>query len=274
MSTSGIAKLKEQTGVAPAKRSFPELLDAMKGEIEKALPKHMTGDRVARIALTAFRNNKDLQACDQGSILASVMIASQLGLEIGVLGHAYLVPYKGQCQLIPGWRGLVDLVSRAGKATVWTGAVYEGDGFDYALGDSPYLKHRPMCEDETYDKLNYVYAIGRVRGSEYPVIEVWSKAKAVKHRDRHNKVGGSHYSYKYFEAYARKVALMQVLKYVPLSVEVAQVYELDHAAETGSQKLTIEGAKQGFIEAEPEGSQDASIVPFEYKQVGDGEEAE
>ena len=93
--------------------------------------------RANDLALTAFRNNKDLQACDQGSILASVMIASQLGLEIGVLGHAYLVPYKGQCQLIPGWRGLVDLVSRAGKATVWTGAVYEGDGFDYALGDSP-----------------------------------------------------------------------------------------------------------------------------------------
>lgn len=242
MATSSVAALKQQTGITKTPQSFPQMLEAYKGEIEKALPRHMSGDRMVRVALTAFRQNPDLAKCDPKSIFAAIIISSQLGLEIGVLGHAYLVPYKTECTLIPGWRGLVDLVSRAGKATVWTGAVYEGDEFNYRLGDSPFLDHVPAGGDDTFETLTHVYAIGRVKGSDWPVIEVWTKAKVQRHRDKHNKVGGAHYSYKYFEAYGRKVALMQVLKYVPLSVEVAQAYELDQAAETGTQKLTMESA--------------------------------
>lgn len=242
MATSSVAALKQQTGIAKIPQTFPQMLESYKGEIEKALPRHMSGDRMVRVALTAFRQNTDLAKCDPKSIFAAIIISSQLGLEIGVLGHAYLVPYKTECTLIPGWRGLVDLVSRAGRATVWTGAVYEGDEFNYRLGDSPFLDHVPAGGEDTFETLTHVYAIGRVKGSDWPVIEVWTKAKVQRHRDKHNKVGASHYSYKYFEAYGRKVALMQVLKYVPLSVEVARAYELDQAAETGNQKLTMEGA--------------------------------
>jgi recombination protein RecT len=237
-----VDKLKQQTGIAQKPVAFPQLLDAYKSEIAKALPRHMSGDRMARVALTAFRQNPALAKCDPKSIFAAIIISAQLGLEIGVLGHAYLVPYKEECQLIPGWRGLVDLVSRAGKASVWTGAVYQGDKFDYRLGDSPFLDHVPSGEEESYEKLTHVYAIGRVKGSEFPIIEVWTKDKAIRHRNKHNKVGDRHYSYKYFEAYARKVALLQVLKYVPLSVEVARAYELEVSAEKGTQKLTMEAA--------------------------------
>lgn len=260
MGTSSVAALKQQAGITKTPQSFPQMLEAYKGEIEKALPRHMSGDRMVRVALTAFRQNPDLARCDPKSIFAAIIISSQLGLEIGVLGHAYLVPYKTECTLIPGWRGLVDLVSRAGKATVWTGAVYEGDEFNYRLGDSPFLDHVPADGDDTFEKLTHVYAIGRVKGSDWPVIEVWTKAKVQRHRDKHNKVGGLHYSYKYFEAYGRKVALMQVLKYVPLSVEVAQAYELDQAAETGTQKLTMEGAtiEGNFTAPMP-------ITPFDEK---------
>jgi recombination protein RecT len=262
--TSSIEKLKEQTGIQKKPQSCPEMLSAYKGEIEKALPKHMSGDRMARVALTAFRQNPELAKCAPASIFAAIIVSSQLGLEIGVLGHAYLVPYKEECTLIPGWRGLVDLVSRAGKATVWTGAVYAGDEFDFQFGDSPYLVHRPGDGDQTYENLTFVYAIGRVKGAEYPVIEVWTKAKAIKHRDKHNKVGGRHYSYKYFEAYARKVALLQVLKYVPLSVEVARAYELEVSAEKGTQKLTVEGALKDapFIEAE-QPALPAIVTPYD-----------
>lgn len=264
MATGSVAALKQQTGIAKPPATFPQMLEQFKGEIEKALPRHMSGDRMVRVALTAFRQNPALASCDPKSIFAAIIISSQLGLEIGVLGHAYLVPYKAECTLIPGWRGLVDLVSRAGKASVWTGAVYEGDTFTYRLGDSPYLDHVPSGAEESYDKLTHVYAIGRVKGAEYPIVEVWTKGKVIRHRDKHNKVGGSHYSYKYFEAYGRKVALLQVLKYVPLSVEVARAYELEVSAEKGTQRLTIEGAvsEGGTIEA-PE----QPATPFDEKFV-------
>lgn len=219
------------------------MLDKMKPQIEAALPKHMNADRVARIAMTVFRSNKDFAECEPVSFISSLMTASQLGLEVGILGQAYLIPYKKTCTFVPGWQGLVDLVSRAGRATVWTGAVFEGDEFDYALGDRPYVQHRPGGEDDE-KKMTHVYAIGRVNGQEWPIIEVWPVAKVRKHLNRYNKVGERHYANRHFEMYARKVALLQVIKYVPKSIELISAMTADNEADRGR---TIEMNKFGDV---------------------------
>lgn len=63
-------------------------------EIQRALPKHMDADRIARIALTAVRTTPKLLDCDQFSFLAALMQSAQLGLELNTgLGQAYLIPY-------------------------------------------------------------------------------------------------------------------------------------------------------------------------------------
>jgi len=196
---------------------------------------------MARIALTCFRKNPKLAVCDPRSVFAAVIMAAQLGLEPGVGGQSYLIPYGRECQFVPGWQGLVDLASRSGRASVWTGAVYAGDEFDYSLGDSPFVTHKPIGDEEE-SKLTHVYAVGRVNGSEWPVIEVWPLAKVVVHRDRYNKVGKGHYSFENLEMYARKVALLQVLKYMPKSVELQMAVGLDQQATTGEQRLTVEEA--------------------------------
>ena len=168
------------------------------------------------------------------------MTATQLGLEPGINGQGYLIAYGGKCTFVPGWKGLVDLVSRAGRATVWTGAVYEGDKFDYQLGDEPFCRHKPGDGGETF---THVYAIGRVKDAQMPVIEVWTRGKVQKHLNQYNKVGGRHYalaSESNFEMYARKVALLQVLKYMPASIELANAIAVSHAAEAG-QGAVIEG---------------------------------
>lgn len=220
--------------------AFSKTLDRMKAQMALALPKHMSADRMARLALTAFSANKDLQACRTETILASLMTATQLGLEPGINGQGYLIPYKGTCTFVPGWKGLVDLVSRAGRATVWTGAVYSGDHFDYQLGDEPFCRHKPGDGDGEF---THVYAIGRVKDAQMPVIEVWTRGKVLKHLNQYNKVGGRHYalaSESNFEMYARKVALLQVLKYMPSSIELANAIAVSHAAEAG-QSAVIEG---------------------------------
>jgi len=226
---------------AIVKKDFPAMLEQFKGEIARALPKHLTGDRMARIALTAFRRTPALGKCDPKSVFAAVIQAAQLGLEPDTLGRSYLIPYGGECQFVPGWKGLVDLVNRAGNASVWTGAVFDGDHFDYALGDRPFVTHKPMGEDDPR-LLTYVYAVGRVKGAEWPVIEVWPIAKVWKHRDRYNKVGKRHYSFANEEMYARKVPLLQVLKYMPASPELAQAIALNDAAEIGRQHITVDDA--------------------------------
>lgn len=223
---------------------FPTMLKNFLPEIQRALPKHLNGDRMARIALTAFRRNPKLGDCDPRSVFAAVIQASQLGLEPDTLGRAFLVPYKSECQFVPGWKGLVDLLNRSGEATAWTGAAFEGDEFDYALGDSPYVKHKPMGESDP-TKITHVYAIGRVKNSDYAIIEAWPISRVVKHRNRYNKVGNSHYSYSQFEMYARKVVLLQVLKYLPASPELQQAITLNDAAEIGQQGLTVADAIEG-----------------------------
>lgn len=218
---------------------FTRFLDKMKPQIALALPKHLNADRMARLALTQFSSNPALQECDPVSIAGAIITAAQLGLEIGVNGQAYLIPYKGRATFVPGWKGLVDLANRSGRCTVWTGAVFEGDEFDYALGDSPFVKHKPSHEDGP-DSLLFVYAIGRVRQAEQPVVEVWPMAKIWKHRDRFNKVGKRHYSYEHPEMYARKIPLLQVLKYMPASIELSTGIQIAERADTG-EGMVFEG---------------------------------
>lgn len=249
------------TGQQLAKKtpaSFPEMLNAYKVQIASALPKHMNGDRMARVALTCFRQNPKLGDCDPKSVFASIIIGAQLGLEPGILGQAYLVPYYDKklgmsiCQFIPGWQGMCDLVNRAGRASVWTGAVFQGDEFSYEFGSNPNIHHVSAGNDDQPDRLTHVYAVGRIKGAEYPVIEVWSVAKVARHRDRYNKVGSRHYSYENFEMYGRKVALLQVIKYMPKSIELAIAVGIDHAADSG-QVIDIKEAIDGtFLPAPSE----------------------
>lgn len=218
---------------------FSRFMDKFKPQMALALPKHLTADRMARLALTAFSTNPALQSCAPNSIAASIMTASILGLEPGVNGQGFLIPYGQNCQFVPGWKGLVDIANRSGRATVWTGAVFDGDEFDYALGDNPFVRHRPGDEDDPA-KMTHVYAIGRVNGSNWPVIEVWTMRKIWKHRDQYNKVGKRHYSFRDQEMYARKVPLLQVLKYMPSSIELSNALAANHAAEEG-RNVVIDG---------------------------------
>jgi len=261
------------------KAAFPALLQQSIAEIKRALPQHCSADRMSRIALTAFRRTPKLGNCDPRSVLAAVIQSAQLGLEPDTLGRAYLIPYGTECQFIPGWKGLVDLMNRSGQGTVWTGAVFDGDFFEYELGDSPHVKHRPKGDDDP-DKMICAYAIGRVKGAEWPVIEVWNAARIRRHRDRYNKVGKKHYSYENWEMYARKVVLLQVLKYMPASAEMARAIALNDAAEFGAQKLNIDDAIDGVYVpvSEPEketGGNAASNEPEKNsekaaQQVGGG----
>lgn len=239
----------------PQSKNFPALLEQYKNEIVRALPRHLNGDRMSRIALTAFRRTPKLGDCDPKSVFAAVIQASQLGLEPDTLGRSYLIPYGKECQFVPGWKGLVDLTNRSGNATTWTGAVFNGDEFDYALGDRPFVSHKPG-EEFDIEHLTHVYAVGRVKGAEWPVIEVWPIGRVKKHLARYNKVGKRHYAFENMEMYARKVVLLQVLKYMPASAEMAAAIALNDAAEVGNQGLTVKDAIDGTWAPIPDAVED------------------
>ena len=131
---------------------------------------------------------------------------------------------------MPGWQGL-SIRRRAGKATCWTGAVYQGDALDFELGSTPYLRHKPTGDRSDPAHLAAVYAIGQVKGAEHPIIECWPIAQVWTHRDQYNRQGEDHYSFRFPEMYARKVVLLQAIKYLPKSVQLLDALDLAGADE-------------------------------------------
>jgi recombination protein RecT len=129
-------------------------------EIAKALPAHVSPQRYLRLAITMLKDPK-LQNCSKLSLMESVMTAAQLGLELdGVLGHAYLVPFKDKATFIVGYRGFIDLATRSGKVShVDTAVVYEGDTFKPRLGSKPHLGHIPTLRAEDRGKVIAAYVV-------------------------------------------------------------------------------------------------------------------
>lgn len=222
-----------QVAVFRKPKDLMEYLQRSSASLKAALPKHLNPDRMLRLAVTCFSQTPALQQCSGQSILASIIVAGQLGLEPGIAGQGYLVPYKGTCTFVPGWQGLVGLLNNTGRATAWTDGVFEGDHFKFAKGSAPVLEHEPGENYGDPNALIWAYACGKVNGSETPIIEAWPMKRVFRHRDRYNKQGKAHYSYNQPEAYARKVVLLQVLKYLPRSVELSNALAAANAEESG-----------------------------------------
>ncbi|EHL7675887.1 recombinase RecT, partial [Escherichia coli] len=126
---------------------------SMKEQLAAALPRHMTAERMIRIATTEIRKVPALGNCDTMSFVSAIVQCSQLGLEPGsALGHAYLLPFgnkneksgKKNVQLIIGYRGMIDLARRSGQiASLSARVVREGDEFSFEFGLDEKLIHRP-----------------------------------------------------------------------------------------------------------------------------------
>lgn len=104
----------------------------------------------ARIALSSIQKNPDLLRCTDGSILASIVQAVQIGLEPdNITGHAYLVPYGSICTMLPGYKGLIQLAMRSGQVKcINARAVYGNDDYDIDWGKTPPIRHRPTSSKD------------------------------------------------------------------------------------------------------------------------------
>lgn len=131
----------------PAKQptTLVELIQSpsMRAQITMALPRTLTIDRFVRAAMTEFRRTPKLLECSRESVLGGLMKAAQLGLELGTLGTAWLLPFKGEAVFIMGYRGAVELCYRSEKIRrIETGVVRAGDFFEYERGTTSRLVHR------------------------------------------------------------------------------------------------------------------------------------
>lgn len=212
---------------APAVQDKPKtiagLITDMKSEIARALPKGMDADRIARLALTQVKKTPRLAECTAQSFAGALLTSSAIGLEPGVNGECYLVPYRDrktgetECQLIVGYQGIAKLYWQSPLAeyidTQWVG---ENDEFDYMKGLNPYLEHRPARGDR--GKPILYYAVVRIKGSSQPIWDVFT-AEQIQIL-RKGKVGTSGDIADPQRWMERKTALKQVLKLAPKSTRL------------------------------------------------------
>jgi recombination protein RecT len=224
----------------PGEPPVVQLLQRMGPEIARALPRHLSADRMARVALTALRTTPRLLECSPASVLGAIMSAAQLGLEPNTpLGLAYLIPYKRECQLIVGYQGYLELARRSGLVSApQAHAVREGDTFEYALGLAPYLRHVPSdLADRETRPITHVYAVAHQlpQGSAPPIFVVLSAAQveARKARSMAVRAGRSTPWDTDPEAMALKTAIRALWRWLPKTAEMAQAAELDGVAERG-----------------------------------------
>lgn len=221
-----------------------DLINGLKNELARALPKHLTSDRLARLALTALRTTKDLDKCSKPSFAASIMACAALGLEPNTpLGQAYLIPrrIKGshECTVIVGYQGMLDLARRSGVvAGIQAVPVFQGDQFDYRLGLYPDITHVPDLDNpdrEDPRALTHVYAVCHLKDKDArPIFVVLSRAQVEQRRKRGGSGSGSFspWSSDYIPM-ACKSAIRELFKWMPRSAELARVEVLESGQERG-----------------------------------------
>lgn len=227
--------------------------DGLKAQIAAALPKHMSADRMARVALTTINKTPKLAQCTQESFFSALMTCSQLGLEPdGRLAH--LIPYGNQCQLIIDYKGLVDLAYRSKEVlSIHADVIYEGDEFEYDLGQVK--RHTPWAwrkdKPEEKGKLLGAYCIVKMQGAEKHEVMAVDEIEAIKKR---SKSGTSGPWVTDFNEMAKKTVFKRASKWIPLSPEVRDAAAAEDDYEPILQpKVVTFDALTGEIDADPLG---------------------
>lgn len=226
---SKLAQQPRQVAGKPASETIKELLDRMKPEISRALPKHMNVERLARIALTTIRLNPRLLECSPQSLLGAVMQSAQLGLEPGPLGHAYLVPYKNEVTFIIGYKGYLELVRRSGTVVrIAARVVYSNDQFSLTYGDEEKLTHVPSMRDRGTPI--GAYMIATLTTGE--LVHEWMSIDDIESIRKRSKAANNGPWVTDWDEMARKTVVRRGVKYLPLSIEVNRALAQDETVKT------------------------------------------
>jgi len=205
-------------------------LTERKTTIFAAAARHINPERFTELIARACIQNPQLLDCTRPSLVMAAASAAALGLEIdGVLGHAYLVPFKNhgalEAVLIPGYKGLKELAYRSEKIAIFRwGIVRDGDEFDYRKGTDEELEHVPRCDPDK--EWTFVWALAETtKGGR--TIEVMSRKQVEAHRNKYvpkwKRAGSAWLTNP--EAMALKTVMLKLFRLLPLSPEIQRIVE-------------------------------------------------
>lgn len=248
------------------------MLTRARSQIELALPRHLTADRMIRVAMTAAQKSPKLLQCDPISVVGCVVESSQLGLMCdGITGEAYMVPFGNKATLIPGYRGLIKLARQSGELVSIHGyLVYSCDKFSVEYGLEPTIKHVPNFKSDKYgadNEVEFAYAVARLKdGTIQHEVMTRREVDAIRGRSRSGDRGPWVSDYGQM---AKKTVLRRLLKLLPLSAEMQRAEELERQLDTGE----AENLSAKVVGVEPVEEAKPALEAFSERLMGN-EEAE
>jgi recombination protein RecT len=200
--------------------TLAQMMRDRKAAIEQALPKHLSAERLMRVAVNCVSKSPQLMQCTPLSLYRSVLVAAELGLEPGgALGHLYLVPYGTECTAQIGYRGLVHLARQSGEvSTVRAVVVRERDKFRWVEGLHQTIEHE-LCLEGDPGPLKHVYCVIGLKDGMFQA-ELMSRAEvdAIMAISKTASRSDSPWKLHYNEQ-AKKTVAKRALKWAPLSSE-------------------------------------------------------
>ncbi len=243
---------KQKADTIRALLEHPQTMNQMK----KAIPHHLTVERLLRVSMTSIQRTPRLLECTPNSLLACIMTCAQLGLEPDqFLGQAYLVPFYNskkktyEAQLIPGYRGFVDLARRSGRVlSVSSQVVYTNDEFEMEYGIEEKLRHVPADGERGEPK--GVYVVFQYKDNSHS-FDYMSTADVEKIRKRSKTPDAGPWVTDWDEM-AKKTVIKRHCKLVPMSIEFAQASRLEDYANMGASQMGVFGDITGEPDADGE----------------------
>jgi len=142
-STPAVRPTAQPPATSAARKDVKSLLEgpAFRAEIAKVLPKHLTPERMIRVAITATMKTPKLLQCTAESLTKCLLDCSALGIEPDGR-RAHLIPFEDRkkgvtvCTLIIDYKGLAELAMRSGLVSnIHADVVRENDVFEYDMGE-------------------------------------------------------------------------------------------------------------------------------------------
>lgn len=242
------------SALAKDTRTFKDLLVKRQGAMKQIAANGVDPQRVIQVLLASIQKTPALANCTQESIFRCAMHAVELGFYPGSVDQkAYLVPFKDQCTLIVGYKGMVELAYRSRLIkSIRSRAVYEGDTFTYKDGLSPVLDWEPGDTPRDPKKITHAYCIVETKDGGV-IYDVMTRAEIDAIRGRSKASSNGPWVTDYAEM-AKKTVMRRTLKMAPMSIEMVKADAIDLATETGDGSVLAEWSDIDEAPTAPSGS--------------------
>lgn len=246
-------------------------IKSMEAQFQLAMPKGVEAAQLVRDAMTVLSANPKLAECEPRSVLGALMTCAQLGLRPGVLGQAWVIPFKGKGQLVIGYQGLMSLAHRSGDiASTRAQVVYVNDHFDYEYGLNDRLVHKPLRGGDRGPATAYYCVVKTKAGGV--LWDVLERADAEAHRDKFamarsgGKIVGPWVDH--FDSMALKTVIMRVLKLAPRSTELHQAMRVDDSVRVDITP-TVDPAEVSMVDLGPDEDEDITDAELVDEDTGE-----